>query len=87
MVPPEGLRSLFARVLSVGSREEKLGALQAHTCLSPSAQSSGPHLSVDKPTGSEDKLSVHSHGISTWESLELESQELVCIQGLCCFET
>ena len=42
---------------------------------------------MDKPTGLEDKLSVHSHGISTWESLELEPQELVCIPGLCCFET
>lgn len=87
MVPLEGRHSLFTWVLSVRSGEEKLGALQAHKCLSPSTQSSGPYLPVDKPTGLEDKLSVHSHGISTWESLELEPQELVCIQGLCCFET
>ena len=87
MVPPEGRRFLFARVLSVGSGEEKLGALRAHTCLSPSTQSSGSCLSVDKPTGLEDQSSVHSHGVSTWESLELEPRELICIQVLCCFET
>ena len=79
MVPPEGRRFLFARVLSVGSG--------AHTCLSPSTQSLGSCLSVDKPTGSEDQSSVHSHGVSTLESLELEPRELICIQGLCCFET